>query len=81
MDRDELATSVNKRLAKEEFGYTKRDIIDAVCDELAPELEKARKLDHIADLISAFPGKQKYPQIMEAINLLREIEGIVKEAT
>ena len=46
---------------------------------LAREREKARKYDYIANLISTFPGKQKYPQIMEAINLLRRIEGIVKE--
>ena len=56
-------------------------IADSILSLLAPELEKARKLDHIAILISTFPGKQKYPQIMEAINLLRKIEGIVKEAT
>jgi hypothetical protein len=44
-------------------------------------MEKARKLDHIAILIDNFPGRPKYLQIMEAINLLKEIERIVKEAT
>ena len=56
-------------------------IADSILSLLASEFEKARKLDHIAILIDNFPGRPKYPQIMEAINLLRKIEGIVKEAT
>jgi hypothetical protein len=79
MDRDELKKQIDGVIWCNTGGFN--TLTDKIVELLARELEKARKYERIANLISAFPGKQKYPQIMEAINLLREIEGIVKEAT
>jgi hypothetical protein len=65
--RDKIAKELYSRYARHcQYAMdTWKDFLpaaDSILSLLAPELEKARKYDHIADLISAFPGKQKYPQ-------------------